>query len=342
MKLWKKLSIIGLAVLMALTTSFALVGCCGNEKDWNVIELNEVTHSIFYAPLYVAINQGFFAEEGLTINLGVGSGSNTSMSTLISGSSDIILAGPETAVYTEIEGISDKPTIFGQLTARDGSFIMSKDDSDTAEDFSIEDLIGEKIIGGRRGGVPAMVLEWIIKEELKERANQVEIGYEDFGIMVQTWQNDNTAKYCTVFEPTATGLVNEHKGQRVASLGKLSGDIPYTCFIAKQSYLRDHGDIAQKFLKAVNKGYQFIIDNIEKNSQAVATALKPSFDGFTDNEIIIAAKAYKEIDAWKNDMILEKDDFNRLLDVIENAGELDARPEWKNVVDNSFATKLFG
>lgn len=338
MKFWKKLGLISLAFLMVFCCSFAIVSCGNTKKDWNKIELNEVTHSIFYAPLYVAINNGYFEDEGLSINLrSAANGSNTSMATLLSGSSDIILAGPETAVYTEREGYSDKPMVFGQLTACDGSFIISKEPN---EHFTLDDLKGEEIIGGRKGGVPAMVLEWIIKKELKEDANKVTIGYEDFGAMVGIWESRNITKYCTVFEPTATNLKKAGKAYIMASLGTLSGRIPYTCFIAKQSYLKNHGDVAEKFLRAVKRGYDFITNNIKTNAEAVADALLPSFANTTE-ELIAAAKAYSDIEAWKDDLILEEADFNTLLDVMDNAGELeDGRPEWSSVVDNSIAMKL--
>ena len=157
MKIWKKLTICALALTLALSTGL-LFGC--GKKDYNTIELNEVTHSIFYAPLYVAMNNGYFEDEGLTINLTNGGGSDTSMGALLAGSADIILAGPETAVYTDQEGVSNAPKIFGQLTQCDGSFIVSKEKTDN---FQIEDLVGETIIGGRAGGLPAMTLEYILE-----------------------------------------------------------------------------------------------------------------------------------------------------------------------------------
>ena len=163
MKLFKKIGIALMVCLIVACAPFAFVGC--DSKDYNNIELNEVTHSIFYAPLYVAINQGYFKEEGLTVNLTNGGGSDTSMSALLTGSADIILAGPETVVYTNQEGVKDSPVVFGQLTHCDGSFIVSKENE---TDFSLESLVNETIIGGRKGGLPAMTLQYIIESNGKE------------------------------------------------------------------------------------------------------------------------------------------------------------------------------
>lgn len=339
MKIWKKLSLMGMVMLMAFCTCFGLTGC--GEKDYNTIELNQVTHSIFYAPLYVAMNKGYFQEEGLKVNLSTGGGSDTSMNALLTNSADIILAGPETAVYTDQEGVGDKPMVFGQLTACDGSFIVSKEQND---DFHLSDLVGETIIGGRKGGLPAMTLEYVIKEaglEIGEGEGKVNLRTDvAFNLTASTWENEKSVKYCTLFEPTATTMENNEKGYVVSSVGKLSGSIPYTCFIAKQSYLKDHNDVATKFIKAVAKGYRFIADNVKTNSFEIAKALKPSFDGSTENELAIAVTQYMNIHAWNEGMVLESKSFDRLMDVMISAGVIKNRSEWSKVVDNTIVNSL--
>ena len=322
--------------MLAITGCF-FVGC---GKDYNTIELNEVTHSIFYAPLYVAINQGFFAEEGLTVNLTNGGGSDTSMKALVANSADIILAGPETAVYTEAEGIADVPKVFGQLTHCDGSFIVAKNKHDN---FTLDDLVGETIIGGRKGGLPAMTLQYII--ETNEKGYKIgtgenEINFRDdvaFNLTASVWWEDSSVEYCTLFEPTATNMVKEGKGHIVASLGELSGSIPYTCFIAKSSYLKDHGDVAEKFLKAVIKGYNFIHDN---DSEIVANALKNSFKDNSIEELKVAVEQYLAIDAWSQDMAMTPESFDTLMNVMINAKHLSEKSVFENVVDNTIANKL--
>ncbi|MBP3431836.1 MAG: ABC transporter substrate-binding protein [Clostridia bacterium] len=337
MKIWKKIGIISLAFLMLCSTAIMAVGC-GNTKDWNKIELNEVTHSIFYAPLYVAINNDYFKDEGLSVSLTNGGGSDTSMSALLTGSADIILAGPETVVYTNQEGVSDAPVVFGQLTTCDGSFIVSKEDE---PNFTLADLVGETIIGGRNGGLPAMTLEYIIKQngyQIGQGTDKINLRTDvAFNLTASVWDGDASIKYCTLFEPTATSIENQGKGHIVASLGKLSGSIPYTCFAAKESYLRNHGDVAEKFLKAVSKAYDFINT---ASVDAVAAALLPSFEGNTLDDMKAAVVSYKAINAWSNDMILTEASFNNLMNVMLSAGVITERSNWADIVDNTIATKL--
>ena len=336
MKIWKKLTLLSLAFVMVVSTGM-LVGC--NSKDYNVIELNEVTHSIFYAPLYVAMNNGYFEDEGLTVNLTNGGGSDTSMSALLTGSADMILAGPETAVYTDQQGVSNKPVVFGQLTQCDGSFIVSKEQN---AEFTLADLVGETIIGGRAGGLPAMTLEYIIESngyKIGEGADEINLRTDvAFDLTASVWQNDNTVKYCTLFEPTATNVVNAvQDSQIVASLGELSGSIPYTCFIAREDYLEDHGDVAEKFLNAVKKAYDYIKNN---SSYAVAQALLPSFDGNTVEELQVAVEQYLAINAWSSNMVMSSSSFDNLMNVMMNAGVITEKSVFSDVVDNSIAESL--
>lgn len=336
MKIWKKIGLVSMAFLMFLSTGLFITGCGG--KDYNTIELNEVTHSIFYAPLYVAINEGFFEDEGLTVNLTNGGGSDASMSALVSGSADIILAGPETVVYTQQEGIADKPVVFGQLTQCDGSFIVSKEAND---DFTLADLVGETIIGGRQGGLPAMTLQYIIESSgytIGTGANDINLRTDvAFNLTASVYDGDASIKYCTLFEPTATNIKNQNKGHIVASLGEISGSIPYTCFATKESYLKEHGDVAEKFLRAVSKAYNFIKTS---DSTDVAEALLPSFEGNTIAELKVAVEQYLAINAWSSDMILTQESFNNLMNVMLNADVITERSDWANIVDNTIAEKL--
>lgn len=335
MKIWKKLGIITMACLLMFSTCF-FVGC--GKKDKNVIELNEVTHSIFYAPLYVAINQDFFKDEGLTVRLTNGGGSDTSMSALLTGSADIILAGPETVVYTQQEGVADKPVVFGQLTTCDGSFIVSKEN---ISNFTLADLVGETIIGGRNGGMPAMTLQYIIETNgftIGTGANEINLRTDvAFNLTASVWEGDSSIKYCTLFEPTATNVANANNAQIVASLGKLSGSIPYTCFAAKESYLEKNPDVAEKFIRAVSKAYDFIIEN---DSETVAEALLPSFEGNTVAELKVAVEQYIMINAWSSDMVMTQESFNNLMNVMLHAGVIDSTSNWSDIVDNSIAAKV--
>ncbi len=336
MKLFKKIGILCLMCMMLVTTSVLAVGC--GKKDANKIELNEVTHSIFYAPLYVAMNQGFFKDEGLTVTLTNGGGSDTSMTALLSGSADIILAGPETVVYTNQGNIKDAPVVFGQLTQCDGSFIVSKEDN---ENFTLDDLVGETIIGGRKGGLPAMTLQYIIENNgytIGEGTDKINLRTDvAFNLTASVWDAEASVKYCTLFEPTATNVEKEGKGHVVASLGKLSGSIPYTCFAAKESYLKKHNKQAEKFLKAVAKGYDYIIAN---DSMTVAKALEKSFTGNTLEELATAVEQYVAINAWSNDMVLTEESFENLMNVMLNAKVITEKSNWADVVDNTLAQQI--
>ena len=336
MKIFKRISMLCLALLM-VTSCGLLFGC--NKKDYNKIALNEVTHSIFYAPLYVAINNGYFEDEGLEVTLTNGGGSNTSMSALLSGSADIILAGPETAVYTDQEGIKNSPVVFGQLTQCDGSFIVSKEED---VDFDISDMVGETIIGGRAGGLPAMTLQYIIESngyEIGTSDNQINLRTDvAFDLTASVWENDSTVKYCTLFEPTATNVVKSIEGSKiVASLGEISGTIPYTCFIARENYVEKHSDVVEKFLTAVKRAYNYIVTN---NSYAVAQALLPSFDGNTVEELEVAVNSYVAINAWSDDMIMTSDGFDNLMNVMINAGVITEKSVFSDVVNNTYAEKI--
>ena len=336
MKIWKKLSIIGMALLLVVSAGFFVTAC--GEKDYNKINLNEVTHSIFYAPLYVAMNQGYFEDEGLSVSLTNGGGSDTSMSALLTGSADIILAGPETVVYTQQEGVADKPVVFCQLTTCDGSFIVSKEND---QDFNLSNLVGETIIGGRQGGLPAMTLQYIIENNgytIGTGENEINLRTDvAFNLTASVWEGDSSVKYCTLFEPTATNIEKEGKGYVVASLGEISGSIPYTCFATKESYLEEHSDVAEKFLKAVSRGYDFIVSN---DSEIVAEALLPSFEGNTVEELQVAVEQYISISAWSSDMILTEESFNNLMNVMLNAGVITETSNWEDVVNNTLATKI--
>ena len=325
-----------MALLLVVSAGFFVTAC--GKKDYNKINLNEVTHSIFYAPLYVAMNQGYFEDEGLSVSLTNGGGSDTSMSALLTGSADIILAGPETVVYTQQEGVADKPVVFGQLTTCDGSFIVSKEND---QDFSLSNLVGETIIGGRQGGLPAMTLQYIIENNgytIGTGENEINLRTDvAFNLTASVWEGDSSVKYCTLFEPTATNIEKEGKGYVVASLGEISGSIPYTCFATKESYLEEHSDVAEKFLKAVSRGYDFIVSN---DSEIVAEALLPSFEGNTVEELQVAVEQYISISAWSSDMILTEESFNNLMNVMLNAGVITETSNWEDVVNNTLATKI--
>ena len=349
MKIFKKASLL---ILTLIVGSFSLVffGC--STKDPNIINLSEVTHSTFYAPLYVAINNGYFKDEGLTINLSNGGGSNNSMSALVSDAANIVLVGPETVVYTQQEGIKDKPVVIGQLTQTDGAFIVARNYSKNIADFILDELKGESIIGGREGGLPAMTLQYVI-----ERGAKLSIGTEkdkgqvdlinnvEFNAIGSTFVSRTDVKFCTLFEPTATQFVNESNGdyKLIAPVGKfLTENVPYTCFVTKESFVKNNKEQAEKFLTAVAKGYKFLEKCVKENQlDKAAESLLPSFNGMTKEELGIAIKAYVNINAWTANPAMTESSYNKLIDITANAGKILGKGvTYTTVVNNEIANKV--
>ena len=335
----KKLTIFCTSIIMCLAIVFGMAGCSDGNTS-NKIRLNEVTHSIFYAPLYVAINNGYFEDEGLEIELTNGGGADKVMTALVSGEADIGLMGPEASIYVVQEGAKDKPVVFGQLTKRDGSFLMSHT---AMPDFKWSDLKGKEIIGGRRGGVPAMVLQYVLEQNglkvgdaLSSTVDTILNLDVQFNLVAAAFEGKPNS-YCTMFEPTASEYEVNGKGYIVASIGQASGEIPYTAFTAKSSYLKSNAKNAEKFLTAVMNGYYYIMNN---SLDAVAQSLKPSFSSASLESIKQAVSQYKMIDAWNNTPVMTQDSFDRLQTIMQNAGELTNKVAFKDVVDNSIAYKV--
>ncbi len=328
----KKFSAIACALALCVISILGFSAC--KKSDKSVIRLNEVTHSVFYAPLYLAMNLGYFEEEGITIKLTNGGGSNVSMSALLSGSAEIALLGPETVVYVAAQGSTNHPMIFGQLTKRDGSFLVSRVNE---PDFSWSNLKNKTIIAGRKGGLPAMTFEYVVNGlGLIDGENVTLDTSTAFNMMVPTFEA-GSGDYCTMFEPTASEYVAAGKGYIVASVGEYSGEIPYTCFMAMPQFIKKNPDKITGFLRAITKAYNFLMT---EDSELVAQKLVPSFDGSSVSSLKIAVEAYKKIDAWMSSPAMTEASFNKLLDVLDNAGELPGKVSFSDVVDNSFALSL--
>ena len=311
---------------------FCFTAC--KKDNLTKIRLNEVTHSIFYAPLYLAINLGYMEEEGLKIELTNGGGSDVSMSSLLSNSADIALLGPETLVYVVKEGSTNHPMVFGQLTKRDGSFLMGRTED---EDFNWLDLEGKYILGGREGGMPAMTLEYVLNSKgLHDGVNMTFDTSIKFDLITASFEG-GTGDYCTMFEPVASAYVQEGKGYYMASVGEECGEVPFTCFMANSSYMAKNPDVIKSFLRAITKAYNYILTHTPSE---IADGLLASFDG-TSKEIIASAVAkYIEIDAWSSTPAMTQSAFNKLIAIIENAGIDVSGVEFKDIADNSYALSL--
>lgn len=314
-----------------------LLGCSQSapkEEEKIPVTLNEVVHSIFYAPQYVALEKGFFDEEGLEITLDVGQGADKSMTALISGNADIALLGTEAGIYVYNEGKEDHAIAFAQLTQRAGNFLVSRENEDN---FSWENLKGKTVIGGRTGGMPEMVLEYVIKEKGLEIGKDVEIINN---ISFETTSGAFTAgtgDYTAEFEPSASALENSGKGYVVASLGTESGYVPYTVYMAQKSYIEENPEIIQKFTNAVYKGQKWVN---EHTSQEIAEVIMPHFSESDVETVTKIVERYKAQDTWKTDPIFDEDGFTLIQDIMEQGGELTKRVPFEEMVNTDFAKKL--
>lgn len=319
-----------LAVLLLMS---GLLGACGKKGDLVSVQLNEVAHSIFYAPMYVAIEQGYFEEEGIELTLVNGLGADKTMTAVLSGEAEIGFMGSEASVYVYNEGATDYVVNFAQLTQRAGNFLVAREKK---ENFQIEDLKGATVIGGRKGGMPQMVFEYILKKHGMVPGTDVTILQNiDFGITAQAFSG-GTGEYTIEFEPAATALETDKTGYVVASLGVESGYVPYTAYSAKKSYIEKNPEVIAGFVRALQQGMDYVKTHTPKE---IAAVIAPQFAETEPEVLETIVTRYYEQDTWKENLIFEEASFTLLLDILESAGELTKRPPYADLVDNSFAEK---
>lgn len=328
----KRVLCVCLAAVLLLSCTAGFTGC-GAKKATDKVRLCEVTHSIFYAPQYVAIAQGFFADEGIEIELTNGGGADKVMSAVLSDSVDIGLAGPEASVYVFNEGKQDHTEVFAQLTACDGSFLVARNKD---EAFTWDKLKGTHILPGRKGGVPYMALRYAIAQNgLNPDADLLLDNSIQFDMMTGAFLG-GTGDYVTMFEPVASSVQAEGKGYIVASVGEAAGEMPYTAYFAKKSYLEKNADLTQRFTNAVAKGQQWVDTH---TAQEIADVVKEFFAD-TDAKILASAvQSYKDIGAYAKTPVMTQESFDRLQEVIMQAGELDTAAPFDKIINNKFAEK---
>ena len=333
----KKRIILVLLVIVLIAGIISIV-MINKEKDKQtgekLIKVNEVTRSVFYAPQYAAINNGYFKENGIEVELSTGQGADAVMTAVLANQCDIGFAGPEASIYVYNEGKEDYTQVFAQMTKKDGSFLVAKENTDN---FSWQDLKGKTVIPGRKGGVPYMTLEYVLK---KNGINpQTDVTLDDsikFDLMAGAFASGD-AEYVTLFEPTASLTEEQGKGYIVASVGEEAGEIPYTAYFAKKSYIDGNEDTIRKFTEAVYKGQQWVK---EHSAEEVAESIQSFFPDTDIEQLANAVQSYKDIDAWNDTPVLTEDSFNRLQEVMTMAGELEEKAPYDKIVNNKYAEEV--
>ncbi len=325
------------AAAMAAVLALSLAGCSQNtSQDLTPVTLNEVAHSVFYAPQYAAIELGYFEEEGIDLSLVNGGGADKVMTAMISGDADIGFMGSEASIYVYQEGSEDYAVNFAQLTQRAGNFLVSRNPE---PDFQWADLKGTSVLGGRAAGMPQMVFEYILKKNGLDPKTDLSIDQSiSFGLTAAAFP-DSGADYTVEFEPFATALEQQGQGYVVASLGVDSGYVPYTAYSAKRSYMEEHPEIIQGFTNAIQRGLEYVNSH---SAEEIAEVIHPQFPENDVSTLAVIVDRYKKQDTWKTDAVFTKDSFDLLQNILEEAGELDARVPYEDLVTTEFAEKAAG
>ena len=328
---------ISLAAAVVLAVTALPMGVFAAKKDsteekLTKVTLNEVAHSIFYAPQYVAIEEGYFKDEGLDLTLVTGFGADKTMTAVISGEADIGFMGAEASVYAYQEGATDAVVKFAQLTQRAGNFLVAREEM---PDFKWEDLKDKKVLGGRKGGMPEMVFEYILRKNGLDPQKDLTIDQSiDFGYTAAAFTGDTSADFTVEFEPSATALEKEGAGYVVASLGVDSGYVPYTSYSAKTSYMEKNPEIIQKFTNALQKGMEYVQSH---TPEEIAEVIAPQFAETDLDTVTAIVKRYYDQDTWKSNLIFEKESFELLEDILEDSGELSERVSYENLITTKYA-----
>ena len=328
----KTITTVLLVIALLATLALGITAC--DRGNGNVIRLNEVTHSLFYTPQYLAMSLGYFEEEGLTVEVTNGQGANNVMTALLTNEADIGLMGCEANIYVYLQGKKDYPRVIGQLTKRDGSFLVARTEN---KNFDYSGLDGKTVLMGRKGGMPAMILQYVLNNKGYENGKNITMDYSiEFGALGPAFTS-GTGDFVPLFEPSASQLVKEGKGYIVSAIGMDSGEIPYTCYTATSRYIEKHPENVEKFLRAVWKGTEYALTH---SAEDIAKLVEKHFTGTSLEMLTAAIKNYQTFDVWTTTPVTNKQAFERIQDIMENAGELSKRVGYDVIVDNTAASKV--
>lgn len=304
-----------------------------NDSDLKKIKVAEVTHSVFYAPQYVAHALGYFKDEGLDVEIILTAGADKVTAAVLSGDVDIGFCGSEATIYVYNQGEKDYLVTFAGLTKRDGSFIVSRE---KLENFTLNDLKGKFLIGGRKGGMPEMTLEWALSQNGINPKTDLTIDTSiAFAAMSGAFVG-GTGDFVTLFEPNALALEKQGLGYVVASVGKLGGVVPYTAYNTKKSYIEKNPEVIKGFNKAIQKGLDYVHNSSDED---IAKILLDYFPDTSLNDLTNIVKRYRDIDSWYSTTYISENDFNHIQEIMENAGELDTRAPYEKLVTNEYSKK---
>lgn len=305
-----------------------------NKKDDNLknVKVAEVTHSIFYAPQYLADALGYFKDEGLKVEFILTPGADKVTSAVLSDDVDIGFCGSEATIYVYNNGEKDYLVNFAGLTKKDGSFLVSREN---IKDFSIKKLVGKHLIAGRKAGMPAMTIEYAInKGGIKTEELNFDTSY-DFSATTGAFIGGE-GDFVALFEPTASSMVKQNYGHIVASVGELGGVVPYTAYNAKKSYIKNNEDVVKGFSNAINKALDYVHSH---SALDVAKKISTYFPDSSINDLETMVQNYMDIDAWFDTTYIEEKDFEHIQEIVENAGELTKRAPYNKLVITKYAKK---
>lgn len=316
-------------ITVIIITSIKITNKEEENNDLTTIRLAEVTHSVFYAPMYVAIENGYFEEEGIEIDLILTSGADKVSAAVLSDTVDVGFAGTESSIYVYAGKESDYLVTFAGLTKRDGQFILARDCS---SEFELNDLYGKEILVGRAGGMPAVNFLNAMKNAGMD-VSKINVNYSiDFASLSGSFIG-GIGDYVNLFEPTATTVVNVSDACIVDSIGRLSGEVPYTAFYARKSYLEENEELLRGFTRAIAKGLEFVLNN---DSETTAIVILPQFPDSALNDIITIIDNYKEYDSWLNNPYISEESFNNLQDMLIDNNLLEDYVPYSNLIHNLY------
>ena len=327
----KKIIIILITLIVLVGVSLILIKVFDKKEDSSLtkVRLAEVTHSSFYAPLYVAIENGYFEEEGIDLELILTPGADKVSAAVLSNDVEIGFAGAESAIYVYDQEESDYLRIFSGLTKRDGQFIVARDNY---EDFSLEDLYGKEILVGRSTGMPALnFLNGLKNMEID--IDKININYSvEFAALSGSFIG-GTGDFVNLFEPNATSLEENGYGHVVASVGVMSGEVPYTAFYARKSYIEENPKIIEGFTKAIAKAITYTLEN---DATKVAEGIIDQFPDTDVSELALMIDRYKEYDCWLETPFVSEKLFTNLEDFLIDFDLLSDYVPYEDLVNNFY------